>query len=54
LRSILADRPRLSMSDDALTVVQHWVSTARPQITSGAPQLLREVEQRLNLGLLLP
>src|SRR6187431_3792373 len=54
LQSILADRPRLSMNDGALSVVQEWVSSARPQITSGAPRLLREVEQRLNPSLVAP
>jgi len=49
LRSILADRPRLAMDDRGQSVVRDWVQSARPQITSGAPQLLREVEQRLQL-----
>ena len=47
LRNILADRPRLAMDEHGLSVVREWVETARSQITSGAPQLLREVEQRL-------
>lgn len=47
LRNILADRPRLAMDDHGLSVVREWVSIARSKITSGAPQLLREVEQRL-------
>jgi hypothetical protein len=50
LQSILADRPRLAMDDRGLSVVREWVWNARPQITSGAPQLLREVEQRLKLA----
>lgn len=54
LQSILADRPRLSMDPTALSVVREWVTSARPQITSGAPQLLREVEQRLHPSLLAP
>jgi hypothetical protein len=49
LRSILADRPRLAMDDRGLFVVREWVEGARSQITSGAPQLLREVERRLQL-----
>jgi len=47
LRGILADRPRLAMDERGLLVVREWVSSARSRITSGAPQLLREVEQRL-------
>ena len=47
LRNILADRPRLAMDERGLSVVREWVDSARSQITSGAPQLLREVEQRL-------
>jgi len=50
LRSILADRPRLAMDEHGLFVVRTWVEGARSQITSGAPQLLREVEQRLRLA----
>jgi hypothetical protein len=49
LRSILADRPRLAMDERGLSVVREWVETARSPITSGAPLLLREVEQRLYL-----
>ena len=48
LRSILADRPRLAMDERGLSVVREWVSSARRQITSDAPLLLREVEQRLH------
>jgi len=48
LRNILADRPRLAMDDRGLSVVREWVSVARSQISSGAPQLLREVERRLH------
>lgn len=51
LRNILADRPRLAMDEHGLFVVREWVESARSQITSGAPQLLREVEQRLHLAL---
>jgi acyl carrier protein phosphodiesterase len=47
LRNILADRPRLALAPGALSVVGEWVSHAQPRISSGAPQLLREVEQRL-------
>jgi len=47
LQNILADRPRLAMDDRGLSVVREWVEGARSQITSGAPLLLREVEQRL-------
>ena len=54
LRSILADRPRLAMNEGALSIVKEWVASARLQIISGAPQLLREVEQRLNSGPLAP
>ena len=50
LRRILADRPRLAMDERGLLVVQEWVSSARSGITSGAPQLLRELEQRLRLA----
>ena len=50
LRNILADRPRLAMDDQGLFVVRKWVESARSQITSGAPQLLREVEQRLHVA----
>lgn len=50
LQNILADRPRLAMDDRGLSVVRDWVESARSQITSGAPQLLREVEQRLQLA----
>ena len=48
LRGILAYRPRLAMDDRGLSVVREWVSSARRQITSDAPLLLREVEQRLH------
>jgi len=51
LRRILEGRPRLAMDDHGLSVVRNWVESARSQITSGAPQLLREVEQRLQLAL---
>lgn len=51
LRNILADRPRLAMDERALLVVREWVESARSDITSGAPLLLREVEQRLQLQL---
>ncbi|HKO53659.1 MAG TPA: hypothetical protein VJV79_38385 [Polyangiaceae bacterium] len=47
LQNILADRPRLAMDERGLSVVREWVESARSQITSGAPLLLREVEQRL-------
>ena len=47
LRSILADRPRLVMDDRGQSVVRDWIVMARPTIVSGAPQLLREVQQRL-------
>jgi hypothetical protein len=47
LQNILADRPRLAMDERGLFVVREWVESARSQITSGAPLLLREVEQRL-------
>ena len=50
LQSILADRPRLAMDDHGSFVVREWVESARSQITSGAPQLLREVELRLQLA----
>jgi len=50
LQSILADRPRLAMDEHGLSVVREWVESARPQITSGAPQLLCEVLQRLHLA----
>jgi len=50
LRNILADRPRLAMDDRGVSVVREWIESARSQITSGAPQLLREVEQRLQLA----
>jgi len=49
LRSILADRPRLAMDEHGLSVVREWIENARSQIVSGAPQLLHEVEQRLQL-----
>jgi len=48
LQRILADRPRLAMDERGLAVVEEWVSNARTAIKSGAPQLLREVEQRLH------
>ena len=54
LRSILADRPRLAMDDSGQSVVREWVSSARPRITIGASQLLREVEQRLQPWLSAP
>ncbi|MEI9942122.1 MAG: hypothetical protein WDO69_33320 [Pseudomonadota bacterium] len=54
LRSILADRPRLAMDERGGFVVRDWVESARSQITSGATQLLREVEQRLRPGPLAP
>lgn len=54
LRNILADRPRLAMDERGQFVVREWVENARSQITSGAPQLLREVEQRLQLTPLAP
>ena len=54
LRNILADRPRLAMDERGLSVVREWVDSARSQITSGAPQLLREVEQRLQPWLSAP
>jgi hypothetical protein len=38
------------MDDRGLSVVRDWIESARSQITSGAPQLLREVEQRLQLA----
>ena len=47
LQRILADRPRLAMDERGLSVVRAWVESSRSQITSGAPELLREVEQRL-------
>jgi acyl carrier protein phosphodiesterase len=50
LQRILAERPRLAMDDRSLPVVREWVESARSQITSGAPQLLREVERRLHLA----
>ncbi|HET7541680.1 MAG TPA: hypothetical protein VFK05_17520 [Polyangiaceae bacterium] len=50
LRVILQSRPRLAMDEHGLSVVREWVESARSQITSAAPQLLREVEQRLQLG----
>jgi len=50
LQRILADRPRLAMDDRGLLVVREWIELARSQITSGAPQLLLEVEQRLYLA----
>ncbi|HYP99483.1 MAG TPA: hypothetical protein VER96_12505 [Polyangiaceae bacterium] len=50
LRRILADRPRLAMDDHGLSVVREWVESARSQITSGAPELLREVERRLQIA----
>ncbi len=54
LRNILADRPRLAMDERGLSVVRDWVTSARSQITSGAPLLLREVEQRLHPRPLAP
>lgn len=50
LQRILADRPRLAMDEHGLLVVRQWIESARSQIISGAPQLLREVEQRLHLA----
>jgi len=50
LQSILADRPRLAMDERGLFVVREWVESARSEIMSGAPELLREVEQRLQLA----
>lgn len=50
LRRILADRPRLAMDDHGLSVVREWVESARSQITSGAPELLCEVERRLQIA----
>jgi len=49
LRNILADRPRLALDDAGQSVVRDWAMTARPVIMSHAPQLLLEVEQRLDL-----
>jgi hypothetical protein len=50
LQGILAGRPRLAMDEHGLSAVRDWVESARSQITSGAPQLLREVEHRLQLA----
>jgi len=50
LQGILAGRPRLAMDEHGLSVVRDWVESARSQITSSAPRLLREVEQRLRLA----
>lgn len=50
LQRILVDRPRLAMDDHGLSVVRDWVESARSQIIIGAPQLLREVEQRLQIA----
>jgi hypothetical protein len=50
LQSILADRPRLAMDERGLSVVRKWVEHARLQITSGAPELLSEVLQRLQVA----
>ncbi|HEX2670636.1 MAG TPA: hypothetical protein VHM25_07190 [Polyangiaceae bacterium] len=50
LQRILADRPRLAMDEHGLLVVREWIESARSQIISGAPQLLREVEQRLHFA----
>jgi hypothetical protein len=47
LRAILADRPRLAMDEAGQSVVREWIMTVRPMIVSGAPLLLREVQQRL-------
>ena len=47
LRGILANRPRLAMDEAGQSVVREWIMTARPMIVSGAPLLLREVQQRL-------
>jgi len=38
------------MDARGLSVVRDWVESARLQITSGAPELLREVEQRLRFS----
>ena len=50
LQRILADRPRLAIDERGLLVVRDWVESARVGITSGAPHLLRELEQRLHLA----
>ncbi len=50
LRAILESRPRLAMDDHGQSVVREWVESARSEIMSGAPQLLQEVEQRLQLA----
>ena len=47
LRNILAGRPRLALDDAGQTVVRDWAVTTGPLIVSGAPLLLKEVEQRL-------
>ena len=47
LRNILASRPRLALDDAGQSVVRDWAVTTGPLIVSGAPLLLREVEQRL-------
>jgi hypothetical protein len=47
LREILADRPRLAMDEAGQSVVREWIMIARPMIVSGAPLVLREVQDRL-------
>jgi hypothetical protein len=49
LRNILADRPRLALDDAGQSVVRDWAMMTRPVVISRAPQLLFEVEQRLDL-----
>ena len=51
LRYILADRPRLALDDEGQSVVRGWAMIARPAIVSGAQELLREVESRLELSI---
>ncbi len=50
LRNILANRPRLTLDDAGQSVVRDWAKRVGPAIQSGAPLLLREVEQRLAIS----
>jgi acyl carrier protein phosphodiesterase len=51
LRNILASRPRLALDDAGQSVVRDWARSVRPAIMTGAPLLLREVEQRLETAI---
>jgi hypothetical protein len=50
LRTILASRPRLALDDLGQSVVRDWAMATRPLIVTGAPLLLQEVAQRLELA----